>query len=223
MKVPLPFLMLLTLLSSPSLFAQTQESTKEFEARWEKANMERYIPKGFTRADSENKVKLLPDLERLIVKLDGTTPENSRVVDSSGDDARPRRAFGRIIDVDLSENAESKTSRQLHMKIWSYDSLKHAEEGLAHNAASVSLVKKAGPITGREIGELSYHAAKPNESTVMFFLRRNVVVSVYCGQPIRVSKDRTTLLETLNDPELMNKCEDLAKKIDDFIIGLTAK
>jgi len=93
--------------------------------------MERFIPKGFARSDTENKVKLLPDLERLIVKLDGATRENPRVVDTLSDDARPRRVLGRIIDVDLSENAESKTSRQLHIKVWSYDSLKHVEEGLA--------------------------------------------------------------------------------------------
>jgi len=162
-------------------------------------------------------------LELLIEKLNEMVPDNSKISESSDYGMRPRKSFSRIIETALRNNGESTVVRHVHVKIWSHESFKRAEEGLAENAARIQIVLKAGTPTGQKIGELSYYSAGRNDSVYTIFLRRNVVVSVADTGPMEVPKKATGAIRRLEDPELESRCEGLAKTLDDYIVTLTRK
>lgn len=183
----------------------------------------RFIPEGFVRTDSENSVNLLEDLEPLINSLDAVTPENSKVRDSYYE-GKPRRGLERIIETTLSDNQDSVRLSQIQLRVRSYPSFKEAEEGFENTAAMMPIRLKEGSSSGRIIGEVSQYSIDHGQSMYIVFMRRNVVASIAYAAAMEVPKDKKKrIVTTLESPLIADKCERVAKQIDELIISLTNK
>jgi len=181
----------------------------------------RFIPAEFVRAQSENSVNLLEDLEPLINSLNALTPEASKVLDSSYE-GKPRRGLDRTIDTTLSDTQEMIRLSQIHLRVRSYPSFRETEEGYENTASLIQARLKEGSPMGRRIGEVSHYSSNRGDSTYIIFLRRNVVASTWCSGPMEIlknAKNRTT--KRLDDAQNAENCERLAERIDDLIVGLT--
>lgn len=197
------------------------DECREIFERLKKRNLETFIPQGFSRGYNENDVKLLKSLDPLIEKLDEF--DNSKA-GSESISPGPKKAYGKNINLAVKEEEEFKLISPIWVKMWAYDSLKQAEEGLAENASMIQVFLKSGSLTGIAIGELPYHYSQNNQTAYVIFLRRNVVISIAYKGPYQAPKDkRKPHGPFLDDPELRNRCDTLAKNIDDLIVKLTNK
>lgn len=196
------------------------QECKELLEQLHQRNLARYSPPGFSRAYGENDIKLLENLEPLVEKLDKMVFENATISDLER--PKPRKSLGRNIHIQLKEDDDFKYLSNVSLRLWVYDSLRRAEQGLAENASALSVGLNSGSLTGKEIGELSYHYSEENRIAYIILLRRNVVVSISYKGPSGIPKDpKRPAGQFLDDPELKNKCDALAMKLDGFIVNLT--
>jgi len=166
---------------------------------------------------------MLEDLEPFINSLGAITPENSKISDSPYQ-GNPRRGLERTIETTLSENQESVRLSQIRVRARSYPSFKEAEEGFENTAGMMPVVLKKGSSTAQNIGEVSHYNIDTRQSMYIIFMRRNVVASIVCSTPMEIPKNtKNRTVTSLEDPQLADKCEGLAKRIDELIIGLTNK
>jgi hypothetical protein len=181
-----------------------------------------YIPKDFARADVEDRVSLLKDLQPLIEKLEETRPfADSKESDSKDNSSKPRKGFQESVKINLSEGPATLLG-DVWLRMWSYESFKRAEEGYAHNVSMINIAMKTGSLTGQQVGELCRHHVDSRSASIIF-MRRNVVASLACRGPDDIRNAKNEPSSHVDDLQLKSKCENFAKKIDKAIIRLTNK
>jgi len=113
---------------------------------------------------------------------------------------------------------------QIRLRVRSYPSFKEAEEGFENTAARMPIRLEEGSSSGRTIGEVSHYSIDRRQSMYIIFMRRNVVASIAYSAPMEILKNtKNSTAKSLEDAQLADKCERLAERVDELIVGLTNK
>lgn len=205
--------------------SQTVEAFfRQREEEWLRAITKALSDRGIVRVDGPGGVRGLNDVEEIVKRIASRLPQG-RVLFYPADLARqPRRSAEVRVESVVEETNASRFLAVVSVKVERFDTLRLAEQRMAHIAAHVPGAFIRGAPDGKDVGEVSYYHAE-SRSAVIMSLRDNLVTRVHYSGLHRVAKSPRSRAESARERAtkvilVPVVCTDLARAIDGDVLNL---
>jgi hypothetical protein len=214
------------MVAAGSALAQTppddlqERGRKLAEGTWKYAH--EVLLKDFQRSYTEQDTTLVDDVGSLVPGVARLFPE-VKFKDDALQQLQRRKDFVRM-SFNVPQGRTAGIRRMVMVEFTPYSSLKASEDGWAWRVATLQVRFQKGTFTNRPIGEIAAHYLDHDQGATLYFLRRNVVISVDYSASYEEGESRDpsghkirVITRWWRDPAIVYDCEDLAAKVDDLV------